>query len=518
MSAILEGGGSRLPSPPPLRPADEGVPTRLLSLSILVSVLLVLPSFRLWFQSPMDLIRHEFDFFLGYFAESSQGAGPLAVLSGRILQAALLVAAGALYATIAARLRLVQASVPSSPLVLRASLVAFVFFVGLPWLSPDVFYYIGLGWLEARYDLDPFRHAIAQTGAAAFDPMFTNVLPDFLTLPGTYGPLFQSLATGLAALSFGKIKVALALFKLVTLACHVAASALVVRLAGPRGAPFAFYAFACSPIVLLSAMTGMHNDHLMVVFVLAALDLRRGDRPFSCGFALACAVGVKYAPLIALPLFVADWTLRGRSGRALSFRAPLRFLAGFALPVALLALRYPGFPSSLLSAIRHGSGTFRSSVHFLLGAVDRFLFQVPAPAMSRILLAAFFLLAAASLVLLVRDRFRGRPGALERAWVFLFLSHFLTLNTSNHEWYLTWLLGPALVGAGAAAERLSIRLSAWFMPLVIFTARSPADVLWPANIALYLLLAAFGAPFLVSCFRRESGRNVIAVVPDDRRP
>ena len=57
--------------------------------------------------------------------------------------------------------------------------------------------------------------------------MFTNVLPDFLTLPGTYGPLFQSLATGLAALSFGKIKVALALFKLVTLACHVAASALV---------------------------------------------------------------------------------------------------------------------------------------------------------------------------------------------------------------------------------------------------------------------------------------------------
>lgn len=517
MSSILEGGGPRLPAPPLLRPTDEGVPTRLLALSVLVSVLLVLPSFRLWFESPLDLIRHEFDFFLGYFAESSQGARPLALLSGRILQAALLVAAGALYVTIAARLRLVQASVPSPPLVLHAGLLAFIFSVGLPWLSPDVFYYIGLGWLEARYDLDPFRHAIAQTGASAFDPMFTNVLPDFLTLPGTYGPIFQSLATGLAAFSSGNIKVALALFKLVTLACHVAASALVVRLAGPRSAPFALYAFACSPVVLLSAMTGTHNDHLMVVFVLAALVLRRSDRPFSCGVALACAVCVKYAPLIALPLFVADWTLRGRSARTLSVRSPLRFLAGFALPVALLALRYPSFPSSLLSAIRHGSGTFRSSVHFLLGAIDRFLFQVPAPATRRILLAAFFLLAAASLVLLVRDRLADRPGALERAWVFLLLSHFLTLNTSNHEWYLTWLLGPALVGAGAAAERLSIRLSAWFMPLVIFTARNPAHVLWPANIALYLLLVALGVPFLLSCFRRRAGWNADTADPGSSR-
>ena len=516
MSSILEGGSSRF-STPPLRPADDGVPTRLLASSVLVSVLLVLPSFRLWFQSPLDLIRHEFDFFLGFFAGGVRGPEPLTVFSGRVLQSALLVAAGVLYVAIAARLRQVQAPVPSSPLILHAGLLAFFFSLGLPWLSPDVFYYIGLGWLEARYDLDPFLHAIAQTGAAATDPMFTNVLPGFRTLPGTYGPLFQALATGLAALSFGNIKVALVLFKLVSLACHVAASTLVVRLAGPR-APFAFYAFACSPVVLLSAITGMHNDHLMVVFVLSALALRRADRPFSCGLAFACACGVKYAPLIALPLFVADWMLRGRSGRKVSVRGPLLFLAGFALPLAFFALRYPSFPSSLLSAIRHGSGVFRSSVHFVLGTVDRFVIRVPGPAISRLLLATFLFLAVASLVLLVRDRLADRPGALERAWVFLLISYFLTLNSSNHEWYLTWLFGPALVGAGVAADRLSVRLSAWFMPLVIFTAKNPTNVLWAANVTLYLLLVTFGVPFLVSCFRRESGADALAVVRDSRQP
>ena len=154
----------------------------------------------------------------------------------------------------------------------------------------------------------------------------------------------------------------------------------------------------------------------------------------------------------------------------------------------------------------------------MLGTVDRFVIRVPGPAISRLLLATFLFLAVASLVLLVRDRLADRPGALERAWVFLLISYFLTLNSSNHEWYLTWLFGPALVGAGVAADKLSVRLSAWFMPLVIFTAKNPTHVLWAANVALYLLLLAFGIPFLVSCFRRGSGKDVLAVVPDSRQP
>jgi len=475
----------------------------LVAWSLALAALLVLPSIRLWAERPLSLTEHEFDFFLGLSSRlASASAGDL-VVAGRVLGALLLLAAGLVYLRLARRTETELLPAPDTRLFLYASFLSGIYAVGLPWLSPDIFYYIGLGWLEARYDLDPFLHAIANVPGYWTDEMFANVFPGFWGLPGTYGPLFQSLATGLAAASGGNVLVALLLFKLVGLASHVAASGLVLQMAPPHQRRLAFFAFACNPLILLNALTGAHNDHLMIVFLLVSFYFRRSQRPFASGVSFGCAFGVKYVPALLLPLFVVDFFLPTQPTRPGSVRRPLAFLFGFCTTVAVLALRYPNSVQSFVSAVERGSGVMRSSVFYLVAAVDSFVVPLPIPLVHKALQASFLILALTSVALLVRDRRAGRSGSLERSSIFLMVSYFLTLNTSNHEWYLTWLIGPALVGAGAAGITLALRLSALFMPLVIFTVRNPVPVSWVSNAGLYLLLLLVSMPFLLESIRRD---------------
>lgn len=494
---------------PVAEPVGEGTlwrgPATLAGASLVLAAMLVLPSIRLWAERPLRLTVHEFDFFLGFFSGAAPEIASDLVLTGRVLEALLLLAAGLVFLHLARRIEADPCPEPDVRLFRYAIALSVIYAVGLPWLSPDVFYYIGLGWLEARYDLDPFLHAIADAPGYRADEMFANVFPGFLGLPGTYGPLFQALATGLAASSGGNVHVALLLFKLVGLATHVAASGLVMQMAPPRERRFAFLAFACNPLVLLNALTGVHNDHLMVVFFLLALRLRRSRRPFASGASLGCAFCVKYVPALLVPLFVVDLFLPSRPGASRSVRRPATFLAGFCAALAVFALRYPNSVRSFVSALERGSGVLRSSVHHVLAAVDAFVLPLPGPALHQVLRGAFLALALASVALLVRDRRAGRSGSLERSSVFLLVSYFLTLNTSNHEWYLTWLVAPALVGVGAAGRSLALRLSALFMPLVIFTVRNPVPVSWVSNAALYLLLLIVSIPFLLASTRRHGG-------------
>jgi hypothetical protein len=69
------------------------------------------------------------------------------------------------------------------------------------------------------------------------------------------------------------------------------------------------------------------------------------------------------------------------------------------------------------------------------------------------------------------------------------LLYFVLVNTSNQEWYLTWLMGFAIILPSDASRVLALRLSVAFMPLVIYTVVGAKPVVMWANAMLYGLLA-----------------------------
>jgi alpha-1,6-mannosyltransferase len=226
--------------------------------------------------------------------------------------------------------------------------------------SRDAYAYACQGQL-VTHGLDPYRVGVAALPCGWLDSVPTL----WWHTPVPYGPLWLVLSGGAAAGSGGHLALAVGLLRLVALggvallawAGHRLAPALGVD---PR--PAGWLALA-SPLVLVHAVSGAHNDALLAGLVLAALAVaarpvvpRQAARPGAtllAGGLLGLAVAVKVTALVAAP-FVVLLVARDRRWRAVARAAPLTvvgLVAGFAA-VALPSGYRLGFVPALSNTSR----------------------------------------------------------------------------------------------------------------------------------------------------------------------
>ena len=496
---------------------DRGL-TKLLATYAVVVLLMVLVSARLWWQSPLDLIDHEFDYFLGLFASPDPALSETWVALGRRLHLFGFVLVGALYLVAVKRLAKSPSALDTRHIVAWSAVVSLFFAIGMPWVSPDVFFYIGTGWLESHYGVSPYVTSALAVPAAGQDQMFANIYPGFLGSTTAYGPLFQKLAAALAGLSGGNEKLALALHKVAALALHGACSALVWRLAPANFKRVALLSYAANPLICFSVLTCSHNDHWMNLFVLLALLAVSGRYWVLTGAALGAAFGIKYFPLVFVPVFglAALVQQRESGGTARNVLDAAKFMAGFAGVLALSYLPDPNALKAFTNVATTGITVYRNSVYHLIDVMTAWalpvLFNKPG-FLATYQNAGVFLRGAYvviyGIVLLAfvdrlrRDTLRG----VAEACLAVTVLYFLLVNTCNQEWYLTWLMGLALVLPHDRARSLAWWLSACFLPLVIFTVNNPAPIWFIANVALYCLVLVLGGRYMVSLMRALRARD-----------
>jgi len=233
--------------------------------------------------------------------------------------------------------------------------------------------------------------------------------------------------------------------------------------------------------------------------VVAALLQRR--HALAAGLALGTAFSLKYFPLVFLPILAAVALLQPRPQRLLgrALLPPALLLAGFGLAVLAWSRLYPASTEHVSHLLSTGVHVYRSSIFHLVDAVTRYalpaLFGAPAALVEREDLSGVLRLAYMGLYALMCWRYWPRlkrepmQAGLELC-LLATLMYFLLVNTSNQEWYLTWLMGFAFVLPSEAARRLALQLSVAYVPLVIYSVRGDRGVVFAANVALYLLLLA----------------------------
>ena len=495
--------------------SDRGL-TKLLVAYAVVVLLLVLVSARLWWQSPLMLIEHEFDYFLGLFTSPDEALSETWVALGRRLHLFGFVLVGALYLVVVKRLVQSPAILSTRSIVAWSAAVSLFFVAGMPWVSPDVFFYIGTGWLESHYGVSPYVTSALAVPAAGQDQMFANIYPGFLGGVTSYGPLFQKVAALIAGLSGGNEKLALALYKALALALHAGCSALVWRLAPENFKRVALFSYAANPLICFSVLTCAHNDHLMNLFVLLALLGVARRYWFMAGAALGAAFGMKYFPLVFFPVFaLAALVQRRESGDTTRNMADAaKFVAGFVGVVVLAYVPYPEALKAFSNVATSGIAVYRNCVYYFLDVFTVYafpdLFGTPAFMVSHQgILGAFlrgvYVVFYGVMLLALIDRLRRDPlrGVAEGCLAATVL-YFILVNTGNQEWYLTWMMGLALVLPHERARSLAWWLSACFLPLVIYTVNNPLPYWLIANVALYCLVLVLGGRYLVALARTLS--------------
>jgi hypothetical protein len=192
--------------------------------------------------------------------------------------------------------------------LIYTGIVGAIFVVMLPWTSSDIFYYMGVGELNSVYGQNPYYVTIEEY----YEQNQENLQDDTIMLQGAenywagttvvYGPIAQLIFTVLTKISFKNVDLCLIIFKLVNLLVHIANCYLIYKLT--KKLKFAII-YGLNPFVFLEFIGNVHNDVILVLFVLVSLYfLIKKKRLLPSIVFLAIATGIKYVTILLLPVII----------------------------------------------------------------------------------------------------------------------------------------------------------------------------------------------------------------------
>lgn len=187
------------------------------------------------------------------------------------------------------------------------AIIGSIFLIMLPWTSSDIFYYMGVGELDSKYNQNPYYvtmeeyynqneqnidDEILEKGASNFWADTTVV----------YGPIAQLIFKICTLISMKNINLCLIIFKVLNLVIHMSNCYLIYKISGKK--QFSII-YGLNPFILLECIGNVHNDTILVFFVLLALYFvtKKKNIYISILF-LALATGIKYFTILLLPIII----------------------------------------------------------------------------------------------------------------------------------------------------------------------------------------------------------------------
>ena len=287
-----------------------------------------------------------------------------------------------------------------------------------PTLSDDIYRYVWDGRIQAL-GVNPYRAVPADP---ALDGLHTDVTRkmNHPTLPTLYPPFAEWVFRGVAAISQSVLA-----FKLTFVLLDLAIIVLLLRwLAAAGMSPWLVLAYAWNPLVILEVAWSGHLDVIGAFLLMVSFLALRGRVGWLAASALVAAIGVKFVPIVLVPLFWKRIRVRDALiavGFGLCLVVP--FVGGAlaapvgALPMYLAKWRFNG-PLY---------GIVESAVKTIAPGAWRLLVGMP-------------LVAGLAVAVWFRRRSRELEPA---AWAWP-IAAALLLSPTIYPWYLLWLC-PFLV-------------------------------------------------------------------------
>lgn len=333
---------------------------------------------------------------------------------------------------------LLRSSAPLAPVIALAVAIQLVGLAGPVLLSTDVYTYWARGRVATAHGENPYDVA---PGSYPADPAVRRMGASWRDRPTGYGPAFTLLSEAHARAAGPAAARAGWLYRGLGAASMVALVGLAATLARQRAFAAAFVGW--NPVLAVHFAGGGHNDALVMALVLGALALAARGRRTGAGAAWAAAVGLKWFPLVFLPLHALE---RRRSGRSLGWTG----LAGAASAIAALAFWRYGW--SWLGS----GGTFSDQLRRTTSlSTARWLTGVGMSERLAIgLLGATFV---AGYAWLLREAWHGRARLALCAGLLLATTSWLV------PWYAVWIVPLAAVEEDATARVLALALTAYLL-------------------------------------------------------
>lgn len=319
------------------------------------------------------------------------------------------------------------------------AIISLIFVMVVPFLSSDVFYYLGIGRIDSVYGQNPYYVTIKDFVESGDNSQYLEqdtVLAkgyenDWRNTTVVYGPVWTLICTIVAGISFGNIDIALLTLKLLNMIVHMVNCYLIYRLTGKK---LFVLLYGLNPYMFIEGIANVHNDIYIVTFILSSMYflLKKKNIIASIVF-LALATAIKYFAILLLPFMIIYYF---RDKKPLE-RLKKCFLYGM-LFIFIVAITYLLYIQDMqvLSGIITQQEKFAKNFYIILMEY----FDIPnlVSNVNTVFLISFIIIYFFTcLTLLYKKQIKFRKEMRKTEY---FLIAFLFLLITNFQpWYIMWL-------------------------------------------------------------------------------
>lgn len=335
--------------------------------------------------------------------------------------------------------------------------ISLLFFIMLPLTSTDVFYYIGTGWSEAKYGVNPYYTTVNEimdnVDGAAQDDMLLKMKGIWSGQTIVYGPVWPLVCRILSGLSMGNLLLALFIYKLFNLVLHLINTYLIYKITNKRSL-FALM-YGLNPLVLFDGLVNVHNEVLLIFLILFGLYfLIRKKNIFLTVVFFALATAVKYIAILLIPFLVLYYYRKEKPVKKIlkSFLLAILFIAIVTLCYMIYMRKF-----DILKGVMIQQGKFANSILTALAIKDFYT----ALTVSVVFMIAFIIIYIATLIKILFTKKQYTFSGFIRIYNGLLVLFLFGVITNFQSWYILWIL-PTLIWDKSKNIK-------WFLSIMIFS-------------------------------------------------
>jgi hypothetical protein len=321
-------------------------------------------------------------------------------------------------------------------IIIMIIVVTCIFSIVLPMTSTDIFYYIGTGWSEAHYGVNPYYTSvdelILQNEQAANDEILLKMKGTWSDQTVVYGPIWPIICKVLSYISFGNLGIALLIYKLFNLILHLANCYLVYKITKNNKKYIIMYAL--NPLILFEGLCNVHNEMLVIFFIFVALYfLICKKKILPAIIFLACATAVKYYAILLTPFFVIYFYQKESIPKKIVHSTCLAII--FLLVLILFYSMYMN-NFSMLKGIFVQQSKYANSILTTLAINNYNLCKN----ISSGLMIAFIVIYMAKIIELFISKKQYKFDEYMQSYNTLLLMFIFAVITSFQPWYIIWII------------------------------------------------------------------------------
>ena len=414
----------------------------LIYLMTLISIILCVPSI-------MYLINNKtVDGFSAYYTFNLKGNGneQTGLISGIIVIGLLLIFGIVYVLTIKKEKKIFD---NTKQVLIFIAIISFIFMLVLPFLSSDIYYYIGDSWLAAKYGENPYYTTVSQLQEQGINDEILNNTGYWRNTTSVYGPLWNSIAKLLVSFSFGSVTIALFIFKIASYLIHVLNSYLIYKITKSKKY---MLLYGLNPLVLIEFLSNVHNDIYLVLFILLAIYflVRKKNIYFTMVF-LALSVSIKYSTVLLVP-FILIYCFRDKTIPKKILYCMLSGLSIIALVIVFYLPYYRDY-TIFTNMLVQGDRYSQSIMLYLMEKADANVFSL----ITSLRLPIFAITYINCLIILLFKR-SLKVKEIMKSYNWIMLIFIFLVLTNFQKWYILWLL-PTIIWQSKNMRKFIIYLT-----------------------------------------------------------